>query len=154
VQQVAQRICDNVKPGSSAVIAFVGKVPGPGPINISDWGKYRYDCTSAAPVRAPAPAPVRVAAPAAATAAPAAIAPPPAVAPAAAPAQAVVPSPVAPAMAPTDAQEQQRRECQRKQGAYQICTGSCLASSSSASGVVEAECAQRCASQLPAGCGN
>lgn len=140
VQEVAQRVCDGVKPGSVAAITFVGKVPGPGPINISDWGKYRYDCQPfvAAGARAPVSAGVPASAPAAAPAS-------------AAPATA---APAAPAgvSALTEAQEQHRRECQRKQGAYQVCVGSCLASSSSASGVVEGECAQRCAAQAPNGC--
>jgi hypothetical protein len=141
VQQVAQRICDNVKPGSIAAIAFVGKVPGPDPISFADWGKYRYDCTSAAPVRAAAP-----------VAAPAAVAAP-------VPAPSMLPAATAPAVPPassaaplTDAQEQHRRECQRKLGTYEICLGSCLASSGSSSSVVEGECAQRCAPQSPVGC--
>jgi hypothetical protein len=135
VQEVAQRICDGVKPGSLAQIAFVGKVPGPGPIEISEWGKYRYDCQAVAQPRA---------------AAAAAAAPPPAIpAPPAPPA--FVPAPP-PALPLSDAQEQHRRECQRKRGTYQVCEGSCLASSSSSSLVVEAECAQRCAPQLPQGC--
>jgi hypothetical protein len=143
VQEVAQRICDNVKTGSTARIAFVGKVPGPGPIHIADWGKYSYTC-----------GPVPVAATPATAVVPPAV---PAAAPAGA-ATAAVPAPQPAATTPsgtavlTEAQEQHRRECQRKQGAYQICVGSCLASSSSASGVVESECAQRCAAQFPSGC--
>ena len=145
VQQVAQRICDNVKPGSTAAIAFVGKVPGPDPISIADWGKYRYDCMPAAPVRAAAPvaAPAAVAAPVPASPMlPVAAAPAPAVPPASAPSAGPL----------TEAQEQHRRECQRKLGTYEICRGSCLASSGSSSSVVEGECAQRCAPQAPVGC--
>ena len=144
VQEVAQRICTNVRPGSVAQVVFVGKVPGPGPIDISDWGKYHYDCQAVAAT--PAPIVAR-----------AVVAPAPAVAPAAASDSSAVAPPVArpapvPALPLTDAQEQHRRECQRKQGTYQVCVGSCLASSSSSSLVVEAECAQRCAPQLPDGC--
>jgi hypothetical protein len=138
VQDVAQRICSNVRPGSVAQVVFVGKVPGPGPIDLSDWGKYRYDCQAAA---VPALVPSAAVAPSAPVAPPAAMPAPTLAAP--------LPPPVLPL---TDAQEQHRRECQRKQGSYQVCVGSCLASSSSSSLVVESECAQRCAAQLPGGC--
>jgi hypothetical protein len=148
VQDVAQRICDGVMPGSVASIAFVGKVPGPGPVSISDWGKYRYDCQPFVPAGSMPPVNARAAPPA--TAGTAGVAP---VVPAAAPgAAASMPAPQAGAAILTDSQEQHRRECQRKQGAYQVCVGSCLASSSSPSGVVETECAQRCTAQAPVGC--
>lgn len=125
VQEVAQRICDNVKQGSTAQVSFVGKVPGPGPLDISDWGRYRYDCESGVRARPPLPA--------------------------------VVASPVPPAVASDSSPAMQeddphRRECQRQQGTYQICLGSCMLSSTSASGAVAAECQQRCESKLPVGC--
>jgi len=135
VEKVAQRICDSVRPGSTAAVTFVGKIAGPGPIDVSDWGRYHYDCSAPVAPAARSPAPPPLAPPA------------PAVPVAATPAPA--PRPAVPL---SEAQEQHRRECQRKQGTYQICVGSCLASSSSASGVVEAECAQRCAAQSPVGC--
>lgn len=125
VDAVAQRTCNGVKPGSVAEVTFVGKVPAPDPISLGDWGRYQYTCVSSVPARP------------AAAAAPAALPAPP---------------PPAPAAPLTDAQEQRRRECLRQQGNYQICMGTCLASSASPSILVEAECTQRCAPKAPTAC--
>jgi len=148
VQHVAQRICSNVRPGSYASVTFVGKEPAPGPLDPTDWGRYRYECQTTID-----------AAPAAASAAPAA---PPAVsAPVPAPVAAATPAPVpapiaaaAPAVppAPAAADESHRRECQRRQGAYQVCLGSCLLNSTSPSAVVASQCEQSCAPNQPVAC--
>ncbi len=47
IRDVAQQICDKVKPGSTAKIIFVGKIPGLGLLYLSDLGRYRYDFESA-----------------------------------------------------------------------------------------------------------
>jgi len=138
VRQVAQRICDNVKPGSEANITFVGKVPGPGPINVADWGRYRYDCEEVLRPARHAPAPATATVPTAPRAAPAIASPSTSANPA--------------ATSGSDVAEQHRRDCQRQQGSYQICLGSCLLGSGSPAGAVEAECGQRCASLAPVGC--
>lgn len=122
VEQVAQRICNNVKPNSIAEITFVGKEAGPDPFDIGDWGRYRYDCKS--PVKATAAVPAGTANPV---------------------------TPGAPGL-DTEGDEPHRRECQRQQGRYQICLGSCTLSSTNSSAVVAAECQERCAPQMPAGC--
>jgi hypothetical protein len=124
VQQVAQRICDSVRPGTTARTAFVGKVPGPGPLDLASWGRYRYDCDAISAGTVPA----RLA-PAASSAALA-----------------------GDARADTAKEDLQKRECQRQQGALQVCLGSCLMGSTSAAGVVEEECRQRCAPKVPASC--
>ncbi len=145
VQAVAERICDGVRPGSSAKITFIGKVPGPDPVNIGDWGKYRYDCEGA-----PVPAAAR---PAANVAASPAIAAPVAAAPAA-PGAAAAAMPVAAAAAsghsPLDAGQQ--RACLKQLGTYDICLGGCLVGSSSPVAQIESECQRQCVAQLPAGC--
>ncbi len=143
IEQVAQGICDNVYPDSTAKITFIGKVPGPGPIDLADWGRYRYDCERE--IKAPA---------AAAPRGQAAIAAPPVV-PAAAPVRAAgvsakvegpaVPVPVA------AGDEAQRRECLRVKGLYQICLGSCLLGASGAVANAESECLGQCAAKAPAG---
>jgi len=155
VQQVAQRICDNVKAGSNAKITFVGKVPGPGPFDIADWGRYRYDCEGDTVAKPPLPAvtanPVTVATPSprAVTANPETIGTP---SPRAVTAN---PVPVAEASRPgqdTGANEEQGRECQRQQGAYKICLADCVLNSTSPSRVIAGECQQRCTPHIPAGC--
>jgi hypothetical protein len=151
VQHVAQRICDNVRPGSYASVTFAGKEPAPGPLDPTDWGRYRYECQTtinAAPATASA-------APAPAPAAPPAV-PAPVPAPAAAVTPAPVPAPIAAAaavpLAPAAADESHRRECQRRQGAYQVCLGSCLLNSTSPSAVVASQCEQSCAPNQPVAC--
>jgi len=157
VQQVAQRICDNVKAGSYAKITFVGKVPGPGPFDLADWGRYRYDCEG--PAIATPRVPTVTANPAPAIAAPPAPAvtanPVPAIATPAVPVVTANQETPVPASGPSvdpEKDEQHGRDCQRQKGTYQICLGSCVLNSTSPAGVIAGECQQRCAPQMPAGC--
>lgn len=136
VQQVAQGICDNVRPGSSAHIVFVGKVPGPGPVDLAAWGRYRYDCELAS---------------AAAKLLPGQSTPPPSTftvagAGAAAPAAAKIPLAIA------DQTDKHRRECLLQRGSYHICLGNCILNSTSAVESVVAECQQRCITGTSADC--
>jgi hypothetical protein len=148
VQRVAQRICDNVRPGSYASVTFVGKEPSSGMLDLSDTGRYRYECQTDFKAAAAAGSGSTAAAAAPAPAAPAAA--PPAMAPVAAPA--APPSPVAPEAAAPVADEAHRRDCQRRQGAYQVCVGSCLLNSTSPAALVAAECQKSCAPSLPVAC--
>jgi len=125
IQDVAQRICDNVKAGSNAKISFVGKIPGPGPFDFSDWGRYRYDCESPAVVASPR----RTVA-----------ADPPS------------PSPQAEAKQNTHVDETRQRECVLQQGKYHICLGDCMLNSTSATQAIPGECQEHCAPKLPVGC--
>lgn len=68
VRDVAQRLCDGIRPGSDAHVEFVGKIPSPEPLSVGDWGRYRYDCVGGT---SPAKAGATPASTAAAAAAPA-----------------------------------------------------------------------------------
>jgi len=125
IQDVAQGICDNVKPGSNAKITFVGKTPGPGPFDFADWGRYRYDCESA---------------PVAASTQPAVAADPPA------------PKPQTDTKQNANTDETRQRECLLQQGKYHICLGDCMINSTSALQTIASECQQHCAPKLPVGC--
>jgi hypothetical protein len=144
IRLVAQGICDNLKAGSNAKIAFVGKVPNPGPAG-PDWGRYRYDCESTVAPMPPAHVAV-VAAGAPASTAPASV--PSATAPPTAPATA------APAAAAPSAvgDEQHFRPCVLLRRAHHRCLGNCMIDSTSPPQAVAAECRQRCASKEPVGC--
>ncbi len=133
VGEVAQDICDNVKRGSTAKITFVEKVPGPGPFDLADWGRYRYDCESGGTV-APAPAHRTVAAGAVA------------------PATAVAPAPAGEPAATGSRETPQKRACVLQQGVYHVCLGQCMLDSSSPPETVTAECEQRCTPQNPMNC--
>lgn len=158
VQNVAQRICDGVRPGADAKITFIGKVPGPDPVNIGDWGKYRYDCIGG--VSSAKPAPGAAAAPTAAAPASGAIASAPVTAPAAAASAAAAPMAAVPAAPATAAaasgaallSAEQQRACLKQMGTYDICLGGCLVGSASPVAQIKSECERQCVAQLPTGC--
>jgi hypothetical protein len=154
VQQVAQRTCDGVRPGSYANVVYVGKEPSTSLFDLGDRSRYHYDCEApdVAAKRAAAPAAIPVAA-----AAPAPVASAAPVLPAPAAPAAASPAPVGVAASAgtggaVTGDEVHGRECLRQQGAYEVCVGSCLISSSSPAATVEAECRSSCAARMPVGC--
>lgn len=114
-----------MKAGSNAKITFVGKIPGPGPFDFADWGRYRYDCE-----RAPVAASTR----------PTVVAdPPPA-------------NPQADTKQNVNLDETRQRECLLQQGKYHMCLGDCMINSTSETQAIASEGQQHCAPKLPVGC--
>jgi hypothetical protein len=153
VREVAQRICDNVKAGSIAQVAFVGKEPSPEPISIADWNRYRYDCVAAAaPAKSavartsPAPAAGPASVPAATAVAATSLAAPPAPAVGAASAAAPDPEPV-PAL-------KAGRECLLQAGNYHLCMANCMLNATGSSETVPGLCEAQCAPKVTPDCRN
>jgi len=172
VEEVAQKICDNVKAGSEAKITFVGKIPGPGPFDFSDWGRYRYECLAPAVAANPSPAVKTSSVVPSPASEPKGLATTPPIAKG----DPAVPTPIAaskgtsseappivradpvspiPAGAPkgnSSGDEPHKRECVFQQGKYYICLGDCMINSASPSDAVAGECQQHCAPKAPVGC--